>query len=409
MASTQFEVSKFNGNGDFTLKRKKIRVILVQYKVAKILDEERFLENITESGKKDMEEMTYSTILLYLSDKVLRLVDEATTTGELWKKLESLYLTKFLLNKLYLKEKFFGYKMDQSKGLEENLDEFQKIVVDLNNIGGEMSDENQAVIILNSLPETYRKVKVAIKYGRDSLTMNIVLDALNTRNLEIKKELKDEELVMARGRSDKKSWKGKEKSSKMNLKGEARKCFLCHKGQFKKHCSLNKSKEASSSKHACSEVNVTNEYDSVEVLMVSHRDIQNAWIMDSGCRYHMTPNWDFLINFQKSDGKKVLSGDNELKRNLISLGELDRSGYTIKFENEVMKVTKGSLVKRRGTLRNGQYMLEGFNERSFNGIGVPTDLGTFEDRFQRVWVTFGVSSDGFRSQFQRYPSLIFLA
>lgn len=147
-------MSKFNGNNDFALWRKKIRAILVQHKVAKILDEERHPENITESENNDMDEMVYLTILLYLSDKVLRLVDEATTTGELWKKLESLYLTKSLPNNLYLKEKFFGYKIDQSKDLEENLDEFQKIVVDLNNIGEKMSDENQIVILLNSLPET---------------------------------------------------------------------------------------------------------------------------------------------------------------------------------------------------------------------------------------------------------------
>ncbi|KAL0537750.1 hypothetical protein IC582_026735 [Cucumis melo] len=401
MASTRFEVSKFNGHGDFALWRKKIRAILVQHKVAKILDEERLPENITESEKRDMDEMAYSTILLYLSDEVLRLVDEATTTGELWKKLESLYLTKSLPNKIYIKEKFFGYKMDQSKSLEENLDEFQKIVVDLNNIGEKMSDENQAVILLNSLPETYREVKAAIKYGRDSLTMSIVLDALKTRNLEIKKERKDGELLMARGRSEKKSWKGKERSFRSKSKGKSRKCFLCHKeGHFKKNCPLNKSREASTS-----EANVTGGYnsaeitdgydsaetgyESAEVLMVSHRDIQDAWIMDSGCTFHMTPHRDFLTNFQKVDGGKVLLGDNgtcdvkgtgsvqiathdgmvriltivryvpKLKRNLISLGELDRSGCTIKFENGVMKVTKGSLVKLRGTLRHGLYVLEG--------------------------------------------------
>ena len=176
-----------------------------------------------------MDEMAYSTILLYVSYNVLRLVDEATTTGELWKKLESLYLTKSLPNKLYLKEKFFGYKMDQSKGLEENLKEFQKIIVDLNNISEKMSDENQAVIILNSLPETYREVKATIKYGRDSLTMSVVLDALKTRSLEIKKERKDGELLMARGMSEKKSWKGKEKSFRSKSKGKGRNCFLCHK------------------------------------------------------------------------------------------------------------------------------------------------------------------------------------
>ncbi|KAA0059158.1 Transducin/WD40 repeat-like superfamily protein [Cucumis melo var. makuwa] len=87
MALTRFEVSKFNGNGDFSLWRKKIRAILVQHKVAKILDEEGLPANITESEKRDMDEMAYSSILLYLSDEVLRLVDEATTTGELWKKL----------------------------------------------------------------------------------------------------------------------------------------------------------------------------------------------------------------------------------------------------------------------------------------------------------------------------------
>ncbi|KAA0056593.1 Retrovirus-related Pol polyprotein from transposon TNT 1-94 [Cucumis melo var. makuwa] len=267
--------------------------------------------------------------------------------GVVEKARESL-LDKSLPNKLCIKEKFFGYKVDQSKSLEENLDEFQKIIVYLNNIGEKMLDENEAVILFNSLPETYREIKAAIKYGRDSLTMSIVLDALKTRNLEIKKERKDGELLMARGRSDKNSWKGKEKSSKMNSKGEARKCFFCHKGHFKKHCPLNKSKKASSSKHANSEANVTDGYgsgyDLVEVLMVSHWDIQNARIMDSGCTYHMTPNQDFLINFQKSDGGKVL---------------LDRLGHTIKFKNRFMKVTKGYVVKPRGILRNGLYVLEG--------------------------------------------------
>ncbi|TYK25801.1 Retrovirus-related Pol polyprotein from transposon TNT 1-94 [Cucumis melo var. makuwa] len=150
--------------------------------------------------------------------------------------------------------------MDQSKSLEENLDEFQKIIIDLNNISEKMSDENQAVILLNSLPETYREVKAAIKYGRDSLTMSIVLDALKTRNLEMKKEHKAGELLMARGRSEKKSWKGKERSSRSKSKGKSRKCFLCHKGHFKKNCPLNKSREASTS-----EANVTDGYKSAEI------------------------------------------------------------------------------------------------------------------------------------------------
>ena len=73
------------------------------------------------------------------------------------------------------------------------------------------------------------------------------------------------------------------KSYRTKSKGEGRKCFLCHKGHFKKHFSLNKSKKASSSKHAAetSATNVTNGYDSTKVLMVYHKDMKDAWIMDS--------------------------------------------------------------------------------------------------------------------------------
>ena len=68
MGSTRFEVAKFDGNGGFDLWRKKLKAILVQQKVAKILDEEHLLETITEDEKRDMNELAYSTILFYLSD-----------------------------------------------------------------------------------------------------------------------------------------------------------------------------------------------------------------------------------------------------------------------------------------------------------------------------------------------------
>lgn len=54
-------------------------------------------------------------------------------------------------NETYYKKKLFGYKMDTSKTLEINLEEFKKIITELSNIGEQISDENQSVIVLNSL------------------------------------------------------------------------------------------------------------------------------------------------------------------------------------------------------------------------------------------------------------------
>lgn len=40
-------------------------------------------------------------------------------------------------------------------------------------------------ILLNSLPEIYKDVKNTIKYGRDVLTLKILISALKSRDLEI--------------------------------------------------------------------------------------------------------------------------------------------------------------------------------------------------------------------------------
>lgn len=54
----------------------------------------------------------------------------------------------------------------------------------------------------------------------------------------------------------------------------------------------------------------------------------------------------------------------ELKRNLISLGTLDRAGYNYKVEAGVMKIYKGSLLKLKGILENGLYVLQGCSASS---------------------------------------------
>lgn len=56
----------------------------------------------------------------------------------------------------------------------------------------------------------------------------------------------------------------------------------------------------------------------------------------------------------------------ELKRNLISLGTLDKAGYTYKVENRVMKIYKGSLLKLKGVLENGLYVLQGSTSANYS-------------------------------------------
>ena len=169
MGFSKIEIEKFDGKGDFSMWKKKMRVVLVQQKCAKVIrDPSNFPEVMKSTEKQGILENANSLLILNLVDNVLRQVDEEDTTFKVWTKLESLYMVKSLSNKIYLKEQLFGFKMDPSKSLEENLDEFKKTIISLANIYEKISDENQAIIILNSLPGTFKDLKAVIKYGRES-------------------------------------------------------------------------------------------------------------------------------------------------------------------------------------------------------------------------------------------------
>lgn len=67
--------------------------------------------------------------------------------------LEDLYRIKSLPNWIYLKEKFFGYKMDESKLIEDNLNEFNKLFLDLETLDIKINEDEKVVVFLNSLPK----------------------------------------------------------------------------------------------------------------------------------------------------------------------------------------------------------------------------------------------------------------
>ena len=66
-------------------------------------------------------------------------------------KLESLYMTKSLVNRLYLKQDLYSFKMIGDKVLAEQLDMFNKMILYLENIDVKIDDEDQALLLLCAL------------------------------------------------------------------------------------------------------------------------------------------------------------------------------------------------------------------------------------------------------------------
>ncbi|KAA0051753.1 copia-like retroelement pol polyprotein [Cucumis melo var. makuwa] len=76
--------------------------------------------------------------------------------------------------------------MNDAKSMDENLDEFKRLSFEINQTKEKLGKESEAIILLNSLPDTYKEVKVAMKYGRDNISTDSVI-GVQIRKQEFRK------------------------------------------------------------------------------------------------------------------------------------------------------------------------------------------------------------------------------
>ena len=240
MATAKFKVEKFDGHNSFSLWRIKMRALLRQQGLAKILDGEVPSTSSTEE-RKELEEKAHSIILLSLSDGVLREVTDEETAVGLWKKLESLYMKKSLTNRLFLKQRLYTLGMQEGMPLCDHLDDFNRIILDIKNIDIKVDDEDQALILLCSLPDAFDNFVNSMLYGRDTISLVDVKSALNSMELRTKLNSKGSdnqaEGLFVKGHSKNYSnFRGrfsgrdldKGGQSQSNLKSKV-KCYYCKK------------------------------------------------------------------------------------------------------------------------------------------------------------------------------------
>ncbi|GJS83061.1 retrovirus-related pol polyprotein from transposon TNT 1-94 [Tanacetum coccineum] len=148
---------------------------------------------------------------------------------------------------MYLKKKLYTYYISPCMKLDDHIDEFNKLILDLANIDIEIKDEDQALMLLTSLPSSYENFMETLLYGKESLIMEDVLATLISRELKKRTEGTKEETgdgLYARGRSDHLGKAHSGGSSWFKSRGGTSKlkCFICHsEGHLKRDCLMKKS------------------------------------------------------------------------------------------------------------------------------------------------------------------------
>nr|GEW09586.1 retrotransposon protein, putative, Ty1-copia subclass [Tanacetum cinerariifolium] len=295
----------------------KMRTLLIQHGCEAAL--EVLPVDMEAQTKAELNKKAHSAVILCLGNKVLREVTRETTAAGVWSKLETLYMTNSLANKLYLKKKLYTFYMSAGRKISKHIDEFNKIVLDLANIEVKFEDEELALLLLTPLPASYEHFGDTLLYGHEALTLEDVMATLNSKEIKEMSKTKEDDGggLYVRGRTDRRDSRqsrGKSRSKSRDIFFDFLKC-----------------------------------------------DEGNIQLGDNGeCKIRGIGK----VRVQLKDGSSfVLHGVRyirELKRNLISLETLEKEGYTVKLQSGKVKVINGSTVILSGIRRdNCVYSLDG--------------------------------------------------
>src|SRR3954464_11368838 len=180
--SVKYEISKFDGGTSFSLWKIRMWSSLMLQGLWKAVEEK--FSGVSEESKVELQERALSAIFMNVTDSVLREIATEKTASDAWKKLEELYSGKSLTNRLYLKKRLYNLRMVEGTPVKQYLDVFNSIIMDLGNIDITVESEDQALIVLSSLPGSYDSFVDALLYGKDTISLDDVSNALKSKELK---------------------------------------------------------------------------------------------------------------------------------------------------------------------------------------------------------------------------------
>ena len=76
--------------------------------------------------------------------------------------------------------------MSDEKTNNDNMDDFTRLVIEQENIGVKVDDEEQAILVLNSLPKSFENFVDTMRYIKEKLTLGEVQVVPKSKELESK-------------------------------------------------------------------------------------------------------------------------------------------------------------------------------------------------------------------------------
>ncbi|KAH9650921.1 hypothetical protein KPL70_026553 [Citrus sinensis] len=335
---------------------------------------------ITDDKWNEIDGNAISDLHLALADGVLSSVAEKNTAKEIWDTLTKLYEAKSLHNKIFLKRKLYTLRMAESTMVTDHINILKTLFSQLTTLSHNIEENERAELLLQSLSDSYDQLIINLMNNNpvDSLVFDdVAAFVLNEESRRKNKENRQvslqqaEALSVTRGRSTERGPNGSQNHGR--LKSRSKKNVKCYnygkKGHVKKECWSNQKRRDG-----------------------KEPELSNAQgcVTNSGATWHMTSRREWFHTYEPILGGSVYMGNdhaleitgigtikikmfdgtiriigevrhvNGLKKNILSLGQMDSHGYETHVENGIMKIVKGALVlMKAGKIGANLFMLKG--------------------------------------------------
>ena len=104
---------------------------------------------------------------------------EEKSALNLWRKLESLYMTTYFTNIIYLKRQLYGMRMKKGTKIADHFNVFNTLICQLSSMDVKIYDEYKSINVLCTLPKSWGQVVSSIRLSTiDTLEFDNVVGEL---------------------------------------------------------------------------------------------------------------------------------------------------------------------------------------------------------------------------------------
>lgn len=353
-------------------------------------------ENVTEPAAVAEDAKAKAKIILTIDPSLYVHIREATTTRNLWTRLQNMFDDSGFSRRISLLRSLISIRLEGSESITNYVTQIIETAQKLSGTGFAVNDEWIGCLMLAGLPEKYFPMIMAIEHSGIAITA----DVIKTKLIDMAGNDEAGSAFLSRGQhSRQRNYKvdssgkndSKNKShhgsglsmnsenvnkSKMNVK-----CYRCKQfGHYKNQCnqSNNQQTEKLKQTHAFSVVFMSGNYG------------KHDWYLDSGASAHMTRNENMMQNTSFTPSIKEIIAANQSAMPVLCTGDVDIITITpnCKYEvtlKEVLCVPNltTNLISISQLIKNGNRVE--FTEKSCNVYNRNSELVAVADLIDGVY------------------------